>query len=627
MVHWMMPSEIADCLAVPGEKGPSLLTKQKVGKALRELGLHDNAELCRVVVKSIEASSSGRTYEQRYYNWDEVRSQLEEQLRTMWPKIKLKNGDVELPSYLAERETELQQEAAPPKVQEPSGEKRWSQYQNAIFIEIEEGTGNIVVIARAGSGKTTTIIEAIKYIDRRQKILLCAFSKDIQLEMNERAPSHVEVRTLHSIGFELCRKAFGLGGKGLARTNPIDKFKVANLVTDLFKKEEARFKPLFFSTDRYGRPTGDEQSGRKEAASALRKFVGLCKNTLSSTPEAMASVYYEYNIAESSKRKLMVEAARKVLRANDKQLEVIDYDDMIWFPYRHNLTFGRRQTFDYVLVDEAQDLNAAQLWIAQQLCDDEGRIIALGDDRQAIYGFRGADRHAIPKLIEGLKAKTLPLSVSYRCARNIVGLAQRIVPDIEWAPGAPEGTIGSCDYQQMMRDVRPGDFILSRTNAPLTGACLELLRSNVPAVIAGKDIGQQIGTMVKKSRAGNVKELLDWVDNWLEKEKEEALPERPVYYANCCDKAEVLQILARNSGSIGGLLMTLDRLFSDDATEAKVVCSTVHKAKGMERERVWMIHDTFKPDSEDVEEQNIWYVAVTRAKSELYLCEGMRQVR
>ena len=111
---------------------------------------------------------------------------------------------------------------------------------------------------------------------------------------------------------------------------------------------------------------------------------------------------------------------------------------MIWFPFVYRLNVGK---FDVVFVDEAQDLNQAQIAMVLSANKMDGRIIAVGDPAQSIYQFRGADSEAIPNFINKLGAKTLPLSVTYRCPKRVVSLAQEIVPDIMASPGAKDGTV------------------------------------------------------------------------------------------------------------------------------------------------------------------------------------------
>src|ERR1700674_3059719 len=86
----------------------------------------------------------------------------------------------------------------------------WSEFSKSIFDNISNGTGHTIVIARAGCGKTSNLVEGVKYIPKRKKTLFVSFNKDIAVELDQRInKSYIECRTLHSIGFAAVRNAFG----------------------------------------------------------------------------------------------------------------------------------------------------------------------------------------------------------------------------------------------------------------------------------------------------------------------------------------------------------------------------------------------------------------------------------
>src|SRR5271154_284523 len=93
----------------------------------------------------------------------------------------------------------------------PNPKRDWSVLQKNIFQDIAKGVGHTVVIARAGSGKTSTIVEGFKHIPRGKKTLMVAFNKAIADELRQRAPSYVDTMTLHSLGFRAIKQSFGNG--------------------------------------------------------------------------------------------------------------------------------------------------------------------------------------------------------------------------------------------------------------------------------------------------------------------------------------------------------------------------------------------------------------------------------
>src|SRR5690606_18120963 len=101
----------------------------------------------------------------------------------------------------------------------------------------------------------------------------------------------------------------------------------------------------------------------------------------------------------------------------------------------------RVREFDNVLVDEAQDLNVAQRILIRRMLKEGGRLIAVGDPRQAIYGFRGADSDSFRLIGEEFNATDLPLTVTFRCPKAVVAQAQRYVSHIQAHETAPEGEV------------------------------------------------------------------------------------------------------------------------------------------------------------------------------------------
>lgn len=464
--------------------------------------------------------------------------------------------------------------------------RNWSKYQKDIFKDIHAGVGHTVVIARAGSGKTSTIVEGFKYLPRGKKTLMVAFNKAIAEELKMRAPSYVDVMTLHSLGFRAIKQSFG-----------------ADVVLENDKAH------MLIST-----LIGD---GRDmwEVNQSIAKCVSLCKGFLVDTPTKIGDLIDKFGIEifEYSRDKF-IELVIKTLGLCKAKKNVVDFDDMIWFPFVYRLNVGK---FDVVFVDEAQDLNQAQIAMVLSACKMDGRIIAVGDPAQSIYQFRGADSEAIPNFISKLGAKTLPLSVTYRCPKKVVKLAQDIVPDIEAAEDAKDGVVEEVPAEQILKLVRPGDFVLSRTNAPLIKHCMALLKAGVPANIQGRDVGANLHYFIKKSKAKTIDSFIEYVNAWRELEVKRLLSEKKDTMV-AIDKAECLLNLCEGTLTIKDLKETIDRLFNDVDDAAKVIFSTTHKAKGLERNRVYVLANTYRP-GQGGEEANLWYVAVTRSKGELYL--------
>jgi len=473
------------------------------------------------------------------------------------------------------------------QVFKPNVKREWSQYQKDIFKDIAKSTDHTVVIARAGSGKTSTIVEGFKYIPRGKKTLMVAFNKSIATELKERAPSYIDVMTLHSLGFRAVKQAFG----EVTLDNDKSRLLTASIIGDDYDLWELN--------------------------QSICKCVSLCKGFLFDTPAKIEELIEKFGIEMFElKPEQFIQNVIKVLSLAKAQKKVIDFDDMIWFPFVYRLNVGK---FDVVFVDEAQDLNAAQIVMVMSAIKAGGRIVAVGDPAQSIYQFRGADSEAMTNIINKLSAKTLPLSVTYRCPKKIVKLAQEVVPDIEAHTSAPDGLVIDLTTTDLLKTVKPGDFILSRTNAPLVKYCMALLKSGVPANIQGRDVGANLLYFIKKSKAKTINAFIQYVNEWKDQEVKRLLSEKKDT-GTTLDKAECLLNLCDGTLTIKDLKDTIAKLFDDTDDEKKVILSTTHKAKGLERDRVFVLAGTYRyGPGVTGEEANLWYVAITRAKKELYL--------
>ena len=292
---------------------------------------------------------------------------------------------------------------------------------------------------------------------------------------------------------------------------------------------------------------------------------------------------------------------------------------MVWLPIVRRL---KPRRYDRVFIDETQDLDPAQIELVLRSVAPKGRITAVGDPRQAIYGFRGADEHAMPKVIERLNAQTLPLSVCYRCARSIVREAQTIVPEIESAPEAVEGSVQRVNKDEI-QDAAPGDFILSRTNAPLIGLCMGFLAEGRPANIEGRDVGESLTSFVRKSRAKDVEALRDYTHAWAHEEyvRLAATDRNERAIQTVGDRRDCIMAIISGAKSIDEVLDRIKELFVDRDDSDMIMLSSTHKAKGLERDRVWLLEGTYRW-APGIEEDNLYYVAVTRARRTLFLVDG-----
>lgn len=479
-------------------------------------------------------------------------------------------------------------------------EKNWSEQQKAIFAHFAGGTGNLVVRARAGTGKTTTIVEAVGHAPKTEKILLAAFNKRIAVELQGRITTpNVVAKTLHALGFAFIRRQW------------------SNVTVDA-------------TVDHDRAVTAAGKNAPDAMVALVKKLAALLKNCAPFSKDAETALDLALTFdcipdeeweEEGWDAMRIVEAAFKArdAAATRDDRGRISFDDMIFVPLVNNFA---RPWFTMVVVDEAQDMNYAQLLLAQRACKRTGRIVVVGDDCQAIYGFRGADADGIDRLKSELSATEKGLTITYRCGKNIVEVAKKFVPDFTAADTNAAGTVDRCTTDKLYEAAKPGDFILSRKNAPLMGICLAFLRKGIPARIEGRDVASGLKAIVKKFKARSVPEFIARVDGW--KNKQIARTAKLDIDASAAkaeqieDQAATLTALAEGCASVDEIFLRLDTMFGDTengSSRNQIVCSSVHKAKGLEADRVFVIAATVNTKTR--EEKNIYYVAVTRAKAHL----------
>ena len=302
---------------------------------------------------------------------------------------------------------------------------------------------------------------------------------------------------------------------------------------------------------------------------------------------------------------------------------VIDYCDQIYFP---NVKHMRCPQYDWVFIDECQDLNAAQRELFLKCVKPGGRFIAVGDPRQAIYGFSGADVESFNLLKAIPHTAKLPLSVCYRCDKTIIELAKTIVPQITWRDNAPDGII---DREAKMADVKDGDMILCRVTAPLVDLCMKYIANGTKAYVKGKEIGTNLINLIKRTNRKRMSEAMERLERELGKiigkivtkqHCSEAEAKQSDMYQTYLDKINAIQVLSEGLTTTDEVINRIESIFNNDSKNG-ICLSTIHKSKGLESDRVFIICEDklYLKHCMQVEwmaeqERNLVYVAYTRAK-------------
>lgn len=495
--------------------------------------------------------------------------------------------------------------------------RAWSEEQNRVFDWFSKTPGSVVdpnnhlvLSAFAGTGKTTTIIEGVRRAPERA-ILVAAFSKIIQLELQGRIQglTNVKAQTLHSVGLACVRRyrdniKIGFNSD---RADMITDAVCGVQVPDAIKKLVSKLHTKGREIKPHARRVGD----LTEAAIRFE-----CE-----PDEQWENSGFPLEVVEQFALDAMEFAA------NIKAGTTIDGSDMIFLPVRNGWLTPMN---DMIVIDECQDMNAAQIEIAQGVLRPGGRICVVGDSNQAIFGFRGADSDSLDRLRTELRAGELTLSTTYRCGKNIVALAQELVPEFRAAEHNPDGIVRDSKMSELLEISGPGDFILSRVNAPLVSIAMKLLRSGKRTRIAGREIGKGLIALVRKLKGRSVPEFESKVTAWENKQimrletklaqavngRKRAIEDK---IADIRDQADMLLSLSEGAKNVDQVVTRIESLFADDEEDDKaktmITCSSIHRAKGLEADRVFVLADTLRDWTQ--EERNLRYVAITRAKSEL----------
>ncbi len=277
---------------------------------------------------------------------------------------------------------------------------------------VGHGTGPMLVLAGPGSGKTLVITERTKNLIISQgvdpsRILVITFTKAAATEMKERffrlmggKKYPVTFGTFHAVFFSILKHAYG--------------FHAGNII-----KEEQRFALVREIITKMRLEYEDEN----EFIGDILGEISLVKN--SGIP---IEHYYSKNCGKE-----IFEQIYQSYEGRMRQNRLIDFDDMLVYCYelftqRKDILSAWQRKFQYILIDEFQDINKIQFDIVKMLAEPENNLFIVGDDDQSIYRFRGAK----PEIMLGFEqaypqAKRILLDVNYRSGKEIVEASLRLI--------------------------------------------------------------------------------------------------------------------------------------------------------------------------------------------------------
>ena len=504
---------------------------------------------------------------------------------------------------------------------------------------ITSTTQALIVNATAGSGKTTTIVDGINYavsgstpdnyspskeqrdiwewmddrITENSDIIMLAFNNSIANELKDKL-TYGEACTLHSLGYKILRNSG-------VKCKLVKDFKTSNIY--MRRVGAKTFKDL--------------SKDNMIILDDLRAVVGFCKDKLMTEDdtniESLNALCIDRGYTPATSINLLVELVAHVLEVGSEittgvmgKVVEIDFNDMIYLPARHGLS----AKFDVMMVDEAQDLSHSKLQLVlNQECNT---YVFVGDPNQAIYGFAGADTQSFASIGEALPDVTiLPLSYTFRCGKNIVKEAQQIVGTaINAADTNIDGEVLTIPESEMIME--EGDMLLSRVNAHLMGIAWRLIKDRKAVKVMGRDIGKGLITLINKLAGKGTKKIEDSisivpkVEAWRTKEIS-ILQNKPgdtdSRQIAINDQADCIVELCHECDTIEEMKQFIKDLFDDTDSNKFIRLSSIHRAKGLEADKVFFFnsdnvpHPMAKTDEAKIQESNLRFVAVTRAIKQL----------
>lgn len=471
-----------------------------------------------------------------------------------------------------------------------------SPQQKDVYSAFTDTKYNLNISAVAGSGKTTTLLGIFDLIPDDAQALFMAFNNAIVGELKARTTprENVRISTLHSYGLYQIKRRYGN-----VRINEKKALGKTELALRKFYIPEKQRGYYFYM---------------------VPKVLDLMRcNLIDPTEQELIQLSMHYDIQIDDSHIPVILYAFKKLCEDKTQ---VDFMDMIYVPVVDPTI--RCMKYDYLLVDESQDMSVCQHQLIKKSLKRTGRLITVGDPNQAIYGFAGADAESYNKLSEiNGDSVALPLSVSYRCPKSVVKEAQRIVPQISYHPNSPDGEVRAGS----LTELKDGDWVVCRNLKPLVETYLWLLKNHVKSKIRGKDIGEGIVALINKTGARTISGLITALS--LEKDKLHSKLtakgiKRPSLHPKMElmeQRLEVIECLSAEVDNVAELKQLINTIFTDELQG--ILLTTIHKSKGLENDRIFFLLPELIPSQYAVmdwqlqQERNLKYVAITRSKDTL----------
>lgn len=575
------------------------------------------------------------------------------------------------------------------------------------FLTSDKG---IMIDALAGTGKTTVLKHLSSFVKPGERWLYLVFGKRNQVESSTKFPSGIDILTTHAFLGQLLKKnGKSVGGETTLPPKDVKWKKIGLVLDKMVNLSWPKSRKNF--TNR----KGEEQSPfNYKAKSIVIKAASLAKNTAHDPndpkiKEQLKTLINKFAIETdlSTERTIqdrdytpdMIEKVIELMKLTmpggltrnlgiQELANVRDQDDTLWYTALHSGEMNWSMGYKVVLMDEVQDFNKCQLIMAKKLKEAGARVVGVGDKNQSMYLFRGSDSDAFEEfknIIGDERPSELP--INFRSGGNLIDWVNKntVVTNLQspehlkgkgevYANGGTHPPIGYNDFMTQMNDewqkypengkklFKEETCIISRTNAPLAHAALQLLKNNINFEIIGKDLSRDLirhiktvtwnkpeqveiddlphklgdffGQLKEKwgdkiSKEDELKEMEEYTDTLnsvlqylYEKEYKETPESRPIETA----KDFMDFIVRKMGGKDPDSVEDMKQLKAKDPLTF-ITLTTAHKCKGFEWDRTFLMkpkdynpeNPKNKTDEQKDQERNTFYVASTRAAKSMYI--------
>lgn len=476
--------------------------------------------------------------------------------------------------------------------------------QQAIIAAALSTSDNLLISALAGAAKTSTLEMVANQLPPKLNGIFLAFNKKIADEARHKFPSNFTVKTLNALGHAIWRQTVG----GNLR---LDTRKCYNILSDIIAglssddQKEAWDSSGFVLKSVQSLKAGGYVPNACHAAHPSQRLLDDADITLE-LPEEPSPLELD----------LILEVSR--LSIEQAFSGIIDFGDQILMPAVFKATYP---IHTLIMIDEAQDLSQLNHMMLNKLY--RRRIIAVGDQNQAIYGFRGAHETGMAEMKKLFDMKELHLSCSFRCPPAIVEHVLWRAPNMTaWEGNPHQGEIFHSTLWNLS-DLPDNCAVICRNNAPLFALAVRLLATGRYPNLWGNDIGAGLLKAMKTFGPRNTSQ-------------EQALVSLAQYHhdkaqrvrnlASLQDRVDCIKVFLQAKPTLGEAMDYATQILN---AQGRVNFMTGHKAKGHEFDHVFFLDSELLGDQG--QENNLRYVICTRAQQTLsYIdtigCEELMQL-